>query len=370
MDADTAKLCAQLLAMGFSEELSRAGVVATNSKGVPQALDWIMQHDAPDSGSSAANLTLLTRRASEEQDGLRFSLNSIFPVHPKPSISQEQACPQQAGSAKSGDVRPPLPEAIAMSAHIATVEAKILEQLTYTAPSATIIAKAALILRRRAAEARTHVDAEYQVQPENAERRRSRTPAVPAAPRSKEKLHLPAYETDIIAGKKLLAERLSALGLRALVVTGDGNCQFRALSHNLYGSDAHHLAVRHAIVDHMRLQAGFFSVMFAEGEFEPYLALMSSERTWGDEITLRAASECFGCAVHVLTSHGQHWYLKYHPHSDAGQELEPTKHLFLEYVAPIHYDAFTLKAPVTAAATARTTAATSAAATLSQRERF
>lgn len=44
-----------------------------------------------------------------------------------------------------------------------------------------------------------------------------------------------------------LTEQLRALGLYAAPTLGDGNCLFRALSDQLYGSDTYHLKLRHAL---------------------------------------------------------------------------------------------------------------------------
>lgn len=44
-----------------------------------------------------------------------------------------------------------------------------------------------------------------------------------------------------------LTEQLRALGLYAAPTLGDGNCLFRALSDQLFGSPAHHLALRQDI---------------------------------------------------------------------------------------------------------------------------
>ena len=103
-------------------------------------------------------------------------------------------------------------------------------------------------------------------------------------------------------------------------------------------------------------------------------------RTWGDELTLRAASDCFGCTIHVVTSHEANWYLRYAPAADSPPEAaeksparrpaagatrkpqpgsalataEPLpvrmrskvewhgKNVFLVYVSPVHYDALAL----------------------------
>ncbi len=55
---------------------------------------------------------------------------------------------------------------------------------------------------------------------------------------------------------------------------GDGNCQFRALSQQLFGDDAHHEAVRAEVVAHIRKERAFFSAMFDGAEFDRYADTM------------------------------------------------------------------------------------------------
>ena len=116
----------------------------------------------------------------------------------------------------------------------------------------------------------------------------------------------------------------------------DGNCQFRALSQQLYDDEGFHGSVRAAAIEHMRKEAAFFGAMFEQNEFEPYVMDMANPKTWGDELTLRAVADALGCAVHVVTSNEANWYLQYTP-TDEKQPVQ--KHLFLTYVAPVHYDA-------------------------------
>jgi hypothetical protein len=108
---------------------------------------------------------------------------------------------------------------------------------------------------------------------------------------------------------------------------------------------------------------------------------MARNRTWGDELTLRAIVEAYSCEAHVVTSEPANWYLAYSPenpnepqdpaiatcpsnvlssqtHSAAackrrrvtptvhvafvaeGQSLPPVrKQIFLSYISPIHYNA-------------------------------
>jgi len=93
--------------------------------------------------------------------------------------------------------------------------------------------------------------------------------------------------------------------------------QFRALADQLFGDQKHHAVTRQAAVDQMRLNSDFFGIYFeAAHEFHAYLRDMGRSRTWGDELTLRAAVEAFGCRAHVVTSEPANWYLVYQPEGE------------------------------------------------------
>jgi len=58
----------------------------------------------------------------------------------------------------------------------------------------------------------------------------------------------------------------------------------------------------------------FFICFFDNSkEFEKYLRLMKRDRTWGDELTLRAMCDYYRVTIHVLTSTPGFggYYLKY-----------------------------------------------------------
>lgn len=95
-----------------------------------------------------------------------------------------------------------------------------------------------------------------------------------------------------------LEAQLKTLGLRVHTTLGDGNCLFRALSDQLYGTEAHHLTLRADITawmakykdryegfveddrsfeDHLRCmrQTGTFNVVFSVGLNDPPHAFAS-----------------------------------------------------------------------------------------------
>jgi len=159
-------------------------------------------------------------------------------------------------------------------------------------------------------------------------------------------------------GAGLLLERLHSLGMASVEMEGDGNCQFRALADQLFGSQEYHAVVRALAIAHMRSQSDFFSMFYeSPSEFNAYLKDMARNRTWGEELTLRASVEAFGCKAHVITSEGANWYLVYTPETPPDEQvlakacakyrLKPpkqNKEVFINYISPIHYNAIEARA--------------------------
>ncbi|GIL48474.1 hypothetical protein Vafri_4989 [Volvox africanus] len=135
-----------------------------------------------------------------------------------------------------------------------------------------------------------------------------------------------------LSHEQRLRDRLDRLNLEMVVVAGDGNCQFRSVSNELYGTQEHHAAIRHQAVSHILAQRDAFEAFLGE-EFEQYIQQMERSGTWGDELTLRAVCDSFGLTVHVVTSEEDHWYLTYEP-----ENRKLNREIFLTYIAPIHYN--------------------------------
>eukprot|EP00054_Salpingoeca_dolichothecata_P039205 m.278903 g.278903 ORF g.278903 m.278903 type:complete len:150 (+) comp98201_c0_seq1:151-600(+) len=142
-------------------------------------------------------------------------------------------------------------------------------------------------------------------------------------------------EQRIIAGMGRLQARLLSMNLRTVPMDDDGNCQFRAFSHQLYGTPDCHMHVRQKACDHIESNPDIFGIYFTSiAEFAIYVGNMRQEMTWGDELTLKAVTDAFGVIVNVITSHKSNWYLQYKP-----EKLKIPKRLFLAYLSPVHYDA-------------------------------
>ena len=77
-----------------------------------------------------------------------------------------------------------------------------------------------------------------------------------------------------------LRRRLEEMGLEEVRMGDDGNCQFRALSWQLYGTQSLHASVRESVVQWIREHADSFMAYFdGEDEFQEYLATMAKKRT-------------------------------------------------------------------------------------------
>lgn len=78
--------------------------------------------------------------------------------------------------------------------------------------------------------------------------------------------------------------------------------QFCALSDQLYRSPSHHKVVREQVCKHLKKNPEDFREFVPE-DFDTYCYHMSRKGTWGDHVTLKAAADCFGVNIWLLTSY-------------------------------------------------------------------
>jgi hypothetical protein len=123
-------------------------------------------------------------------------------------------------------------------------------------------------------------------------------------------------------------------------VKADGNCQFRAISLQLYGDESHHAAIRSQVVKQLASVPQHY-MGFVHGEkFADYSRRMSQDGQWGDNVTLQAASDVLGMRISILTDQPGSEHVSIHP----SQMLNATTRtsLCLAFVAEFHYDAVDL----------------------------
>jgi hypothetical protein len=89
--------------------------------------------------------------------------------------------------------------------------------------------------------------------------------------------------------------------LRIHPVEGDGNCLFRSVSHQIYGTDQWHGMVRQKCMDYMQSEARYFEP-YVEGGMEEFYEYVQAKRqngVWGDDPELQALCELYNCTAEV-----------------------------------------------------------------------
>ena len=138
---------------------------------------------------------------------------------------------------------------------------------------------------------------------------------------------------DMLAEDERLRQRLHAFGLRLDRQMGDGNCQYRSVSQQLYGTPERHLKVRQRACDYIASTEGRrrFEPYLGRDGIDEYLASMRLSGTWGDELTLRAIAEAFHVMVSVVCSTRESWFVRYIPDKVSNNK---NAEVFLAYTSP------------------------------------
>ncbi|KAK2968189.1 hypothetical protein RJ640_018282 [Escallonia rubra] len=172
---------------------------------------------------------------------------------------------------------------------------------------------------------------------------------------------IPSVDEETSDHQRLM-DRLQLYDLVELKVSGDGNCQFRSLSDQIYRTTDYHKLVREQIVDqltsHPELYEGYVPMAFHDyikkiGEYDSYLALILSSilykaqsclrcfvitfillippfgfRTgeWGDHVTLQAAADVV-LALSLSLSH-THTRVRARVKTDSRSQLEHVYYMY------------------------------------------
>ncbi|CAL0299696.1 unnamed protein product [Lupinus luteus] len=152
---------------------------------------------------------------------------------------------------------------------------------------------------------------------------------IPHIPKTNEKI--PSDDEEISDHQRLL-DRLQLYDVIERKVEGDGNCQFRSLSDQLYRSQDHHKFVREQIIQQLKYFSELYSgyVPMAYGE---YLKKMSKSGEWGDHVTLQAAADWYGVKIFVITSFKDTCYIEILPQMHKSERV-----IFLSFWAEVHYN--------------------------------
>eukprot|EP00742_Colponemidia_sp_Colp-10_P004703 GILJ01005016.1.p1 GENE.GILJ01005016.1~~GILJ01005016.1.p1 ORF type:complete len:538 (-),score=65.74 GILJ01005016.1:200-1813(-) len=95
--------------------------------------------------------------------------------------------------------------------------------------------------------------------------------------------------------------QLAVKNLTIRGVEGDGNCLFRAVSDQIYGTDQYHQLVRQKCLDYMSMDKAYFSQFVVGGveEFDSYILRKRQDGCWGDDVEIQAISEIYNRPVEI-----------------------------------------------------------------------
>uniref|UniRef100_A0A7C9D9M6 ubiquitinyl hydrolase 1 n=1 Tax=Opuntia streptacantha TaxID=393608 RepID=A0A7C9D9M6_OPUST len=129
-----------------------------------------------------------------------------------------------------------------------------------------------------------------------------------------------------------LLDRLQVYELVERKVQGDGNCQFRSLSDQLYRTPEHHKFVRQQVVNQLKSNPEFYEG-YVPMEYGEYLKKMSKSGEWGDHVTLQAAADSYGVKIFLITSFKDTCYMEIIPRVQKSKRV-----VFLSFWAEVHYN--------------------------------
>ncbi|XP_010553269.1 PREDICTED: OTU domain-containing protein DDB_G0284757 [Tarenaya hassleriana] len=160
-------------------------------------------------------------------------------------------------------------------------------------------------------------------------RRLSSLAPIPHVPRINS--YIPNLSDASLDHQRLL-QRLNVYGLCEMKVSGDGNCQFRALSDQLYRSPEYHKHVRKEVVKQLK---GFRSMYesYVPMKYKRYQKKMAKLGEWGDHVTLQAAADKFAAKICLLTSFRDTCFIEIMPRMQA-----PKRELWLSFWSQVHYN--------------------------------
>ena len=144
---------------------------------------------------------------------------------------------------------------------------------------------------------------------------------------------LSAEEDEFVQRHLRIQTLLAKNGLRERVIRGDGNCQFSALSDQLYHTPAYHKHVRKYVIYHLVRNPDAYMHFVCGESWTAYLKRMAKPGEWGDHLTLQAAANVYGIQINLLTSYAEQAYIEVQPKVRCSERI-----LWLTFMAEVHYN--------------------------------
>ena len=100
----------------------------------------------------------------------------------------------------------------------------------------------------------------------------------------------------------VLTTRLAHIGRQPVNIVGDGNCFFRSVSHQLYGTEDCHPQIRALAIQHLINCPEHFVEYNTDQSWLQYLQNMSTLGTWADHIIIQAVANKHNLRINITES--------------------------------------------------------------------
>ena len=105
-----------------------------------------------------------------------------------------------------------------------------------------------------------------------------------------------------ISSMSVLTTRLARIGRKPVNTIGDGNCFFRSVSHQLYGTEDRHPQIRALAIQHLINCPEHFVEYNTHQSWLQYLQSMSRLGTWADHIIIQAVANANNLRINITES--------------------------------------------------------------------
>lgn len=101
----------------------------------------------------------------------------------------------------------------------------------------------------------------------------------------------------------IFEEKMKAMKLREHVVEGDGNCFFRALSHQIFSNEELHIELRDLYCRFLKTQRDSLTDYFDDPrEIDKYIQRMSQSGCWAGELDIKLMSQAVQRSILLYSS--------------------------------------------------------------------
>jgi len=140
-------------------------------------------------------------------------------------------------------------------------------------------------------------------------------------------------------------EALRAQHMEVVEMRGDGNCLFRAVSHQVYGDASYHREVRAFCMDYMEIERSYFEPFVVGGaaRFSAYIANKRRNGVWGDDLEIQAMCEIYNRPARVWAYDSSCGAKQLRTFHEIGDERSSRAPILLSFYGGGHYDS--LKGP-------------------------